>query len=147
MTDYAARVSPAEPPPVPLGRVCICVPTYDERATLPRIVARIRAAVPRADLLVLDDNSPDGTGEVADRLAAQDPQVHVLHRPGKQGLGPAYLAGFAWAQQRGYDAVVEIDADGSHQPEQLPDLLGAAERTGADVVIGSRWVQGGSVHH
>jgi dolichol-phosphate mannosyltransferase len=147
VSDYAARVNPADPPPVPLGRVCICVPTYDERATLPKVVARIRASVPQADVLVLDDNSPDGTGEVADRLAAQDPQMHVLHRPGKQGLGPAYLAGFAWAQERGYDAVVEIDADGSHQPEQLPDLLAAAERTGADVVIGSRWVRGGSVHN
>lgn len=131
----------------PLGRVCVCVPTYDERPTLPRVVGRIRAAVPDADILVLDDNSPDGTGEVADQLAAADPQVHVLHRPVKQGLGPAYLAGFAWADARGYDAVVEIDADGSHQPEQLPDLLAAAERTGADVVIGSRWVAGGSVHN
>jgi dolichol-phosphate mannosyltransferase len=109
------------------------------------IVRRIRAAVPAADVLVLDDNSPDGTGELADRLAAQDPQVHVLHRPGKEGLGPAYLAGFRWADERGYDAVVEIDADGSHQPEQLPDLLAAA--AGADVVIGSRWVPGGSVHN
>lgn len=133
--------------PAPLGRVCICVPTYDERVTLPKIVARIRAAVPGADILVLDDNSPDGTGEVADRLAAEDPQVHVLHRPGKQGLGPAYLAGFAWAQEQGYDTVVEIDADGSHQPEQLPALLETVERTGADLVIGSRWVPGGSVHN
>lgn len=136
-----------DPARASLGHVCICVPTYNERATLPKIVSRIRRAVPDADVLVLDDNSPDGTGEVADDLAAQDPQVHVLHRPGKQGLGPAYLAGFAWAQERGYDAVVEIDADGSHQPEQLPDLLQAAELTGADLVIGSRWVPGGSVHN
>lgn len=129
----------------PLRRVCICVPTFNERTTLPRIVRRIRDSVPEADVLVLDDNSPDGTGQVADELAAQDPQVHVLHRPGKQGLGPAYLAGFSWADLAGYDAVVEIDADGSHQPEQLPALLTAA--SDADVVIGSRWVPGGSVHN
>lgn len=132
----------------PLTRVCICVPTYNERTTLPKIITRIRAAVPEADILVLDDNSPDGTGEVADQIAAADPQVHVLHRAGKQGLGPAYLAGFAWADERGYDAVVEIDADGSHQPEQLPALLTAAQAgEGADLVIGSRWVPGGSVHN
>ena len=147
MSDYAAPVTSPDRAPAPLGRVCISVPTYNERTTLPKIVARIRAAVPTADVLVLDDNSPDGTGEVADRLAAQDPQVHVLHRPGKQGLGPAYLAGFAWAHERGYATVVEIDADGSHQPEQLVDLLRTAEETGADLVIGSRWVPGGSVHN
>ncbi len=128
-----------------LDRVCVCVPTYDEAGNVEMIVRRLRAAVPRADVLVLDDASPDGTGDIADRIAARDPQVHVLHRPGKQGLGPAYLAGFAWALERGYDAVVEIDADGSHQPEQLPSLLAAA--ADADVVIGSRWVPGGSVHN
>ncbi len=128
-----------------LQRVCVCVPTYDEVGNLEMIVRRIRAAVPAADVLVLDDASPDGTGELADRIAASDPAVHVLHRPGKQGLGPAYLAGFRWAVERGYDAVVEIDADGSHQPEQLPALLAAA--ADADVVIGSRWVPGGSVHN
>ncbi|MGO0577862.1 polyprenol monophosphomannose synthase [Ornithinimicrobium panacihumi] len=128
-----------------LQRVCICVPTYNEADNLEPIVVRIRAAVPGAHLLVLDDNSPDGTGAIADRLAAADPHVHVLHRRGKEGLGPAYLAGFAWARERGYDAVVEIDADGSHQPEQLPALLAAADH--ADVVIGSRWVPGGSVHN
>lgn len=132
-------------PRPPVERLCVCVPTYDEVGNLEMIVHRIRAAVPHADVLVLDDNSPDGTGELADRLAAADPQVHVLHRPGKEGLGPAYLAGFRWADERGYDAVVEIDADGSHQPEQLPSLLAAAEH--ADVVVGSRWVPGGSVHN
>ncbi|AXH95239.1 polyprenol monophosphomannose synthase [Ornithinimicrobium avium] len=132
-------------PRAPIERLCVCVPTYDEVDNLEMIVRRIRTAVPRADVLVLDDNSPDGTGELADRLAAADPQVHVLHRPGKQGLGPAYLAGFRWADERGYDAVVEIDADGSHQPEQLPSLLAAA--ADADVVVGSRWVPGGSVHN
>jgi dolichol-phosphate mannosyltransferase len=127
----------------PLARVVVLIPTYNERENLPRIVARVRSAVPTVDILVLDDNSPDGTGAVADDLAGTDPQVHVLHRAGKEGLGAAYLAGFAWALDRGYDAAVEMDADGSHQPEQLPALLEAAER--ADVVIGSRWVSGGTV--
>jgi dolichol-phosphate mannosyltransferase len=127
----------------PLQRVVVLIPTYNERENLPLILARVRRSVPAADVLVLDDNSPDGTGEVADDLAAADPAVHVLHRTGKQGLGAAYKAGFAWAIERGYDAAVEMDADGSHQPEQLPSLLRAAER--ADLVIGSRWVKGGSV--
>ena len=126
-----------------LRHVVVLIPTYNERENLPRIVARVRAAVPAADILVLDDNSPDGTGKVADELAASDQQVHVLHRAGKQGLGAAYKAGFAWALERGYDAAVEMDADGSHQPEQLPSLLRAAEH--ADLVIGARWVKGGSV--
>ncbi len=127
----------------PLERVVVLIPTYNERENLPRIVARVRAAVPAVDILVLDDNSPDGTGAVADDLAGSDPQVHVLHRAGKKGLGAAYLAGFALALERGYDAAVEMDADGSHQPEQLPTLLEAAEQS--DLVIGSRWVRGGSV--
>lgn len=127
----------------PLDRVVVLIPTYNEKDNLPRIVGRVRASVPSADILVLDDNSPDGTGAVADGLAASDPQVHVLHRPGKQGLGAAYKAGFAWALERGYDAAVEMDADGSHQPEQLPALLEAARD--ADLVIGARWVRGGSV--
>ena len=127
----------------PLDRVVVLIPTYNEKDNLPRIVGRVPASVPSADILVLDDNSPDGTGAVADGLAASDPQVHVLHRPGKQGLGAAYKAGFAWALERGYDAAVEMDADGSHQPEQLPALLEAARD--ADLVIGARWVRGGSV--
>jgi len=128
---------------VTVERVLVCIPTYNERDNLPSIVTRVRAALPAADVIVLDDNSPDGTGAVADELVAADPQVHVLHRPGKQGLGMAYLAGFGWGLERGYDAIVEMDADGSHQPEQLPALLAALEH--ADVVIGSRWVRGGSV--
>jgi dolichol-phosphate mannosyltransferase len=126
-----------------IAGVLVCIPTYNERDNLPLIVARLRAAVPAADVLVLDDSSPDGTGQVADELAAADEQVHVLHRPAKQGLGMAYLAGFRWALDRGYDAVVEMDADGSHQPEQLHRLLDAL--ADADVVIGSRWIRGGSV--
>lgn len=131
-------------PASPVGRVCVLIPTYNERDSLPGVLQRLRATVPAADVLVLDDDSPDGTGLLAAEAAAADPQVHVLHRPGKQGLGRAYLAGFAWAAERGYDAVVEMDADGSHLPEQLPDLLTAAET--ADVVIGSRWVPGGAIH-
>ncbi|WP_454044563.1 glycosyltransferase [Cellulosimicrobium sp. Marseille-Q8652] len=124
--------------------------------TLPGTLARLRAAVPGADVLVVDDASPDGTGDLADALAADDAAVHVLHRAGKDGLGAAYVAGFGWALERGYDVVVEMDADGSHRPEELPRLLGAlvdapgrapgapAARP-ADLVIGSRWVPGGEV--
>ncbi|SDF70960.1 polyprenol monophosphomannose synthase [Klenkia brasiliensis] len=126
-------------------RVLVLIPTYDERENLPRIVRRVRAAVPAAEVLVVDDASPDGTGDVADGLARFDPQVHVLHRRGKEGLGAAYLAGFAWGLARGYDVLVEMDADGSHQPEQLPRLLHAL--ADADVVLGSRWVAGGEVRN
>jgi dolichol-phosphate mannosyltransferase len=123
--------------------VLVVVPTYDERENLEPIVARARASVPEAHLLIADDNSPDGTGQVADALAGADDHVHVLHRSGKAGLGAAYLAGFAWGLERGYDVLVEMDADGSHQPEQLPGLL--ARLADADVVLGSRWVPGGRV--
>jgi len=126
-----------------LGRILVIVPTYNERENLPLITARVRAAVPEAHVLVADDNSPDGTGVLADDLAATDDQVHVMHRRGKEGLGAAYLAGFDWALDNGYDVVVEMDADGSHQPEQLPRLLVALRD--ADLVLGSRWVPGGSV--
>jgi len=124
-------------------RVLVVVPTYDEADNLERVVSRLRAAVPAADVLVVDDGSPDGTGDIADRLAAADPQVAVLHRRAKQGLGAAYVAGFRWGIERGYDVLVEMDADGSHQPEQLPALLAAT--ASADLVLGSRWVQGGRV--
>jgi dolichol-phosphate mannosyltransferase len=125
-------------------RVLVVVPTYDERENLPITLGRIRAAVPSVDVLVADDASPDGTGEVADQWAARDSKVHVLHRPGKAGLGAAYIDGFRWGLAHGYDVLVEMDADGSHPPEQLPSLL---ERIadGADLVLGSRWVPGGSV--
>jgi dolichol-phosphate mannosyltransferase len=128
---------------VDLGRVVMVIPTYNEVENLEPIVSRLRSAVPEVDVLVVDDGSPDGTGHVADRLAATDPQVSVVHRAEKEGLGAAYLHGFRVALERGYDVVGEMDADGSHQPEQLPRLIAAL--AGADLVLGSRWVPGGSV--
>ncbi|MEY9963981.1 dolichol-phosphate mannosyltransferase [Streptacidiphilus sp. MAP12-16] len=126
-----------------LGKILVIIPTYNEIENISRITARVRAAVPEAHILVADDNSPDGTGEAADQLAAEDPNLQVLHRKGKEGLGAAYLAGFRWGISNGYDVLVEMDADGSHQPEQLPRLLTALR--GADLVLGSRWVPGGRV--
>ncbi|MDR0959918.1 MAG: polyprenol monophosphomannose synthase [Propionibacteriaceae bacterium] len=126
-----------------LGKVLVCIPTYNEIDNIAPITERILAAVPAADILIIDDNSPDGTGEAADRLADSDPRVHVMHRTTKNGLGAAYLAGFRWGLERDYGVLVEHDADGSHQPEQLPSLLEALED--ADMVKGSRYVPGGSV--
>ncbi|MBF4995192.1 polyprenol monophosphomannose synthase [Arthrobacter gandavensis] len=125
-------------------RVLTIIPTYNEIESLPKTLQRLRAAVPDSDVLIADDNSPDGTGAYADERAALDPAVHVLHRKGKEGLGAAYIAGFRWGLEHGYDVLVEMDADGSHKPEQLPLLL-EASAAGADLVIGSRWVPGGSV--
>ncbi|TXK40638.1 polyprenol monophosphomannose synthase [Nonomuraea sp. C10] len=127
-----------------LGRVLVIVPTYNERENLPSITERLRAALPEAHLLVADDNSPDGTGKIADELASEDDHVHVLHRPAKQGLGAAYIAGFRWGLGEGYDVLVEMDADGSHQPEELHKLLTSLSE-GADLAIGSRYVPGGKV--
>ncbi len=127
----------------PLGRALVIIPTYNEAENIKPIVSRVRAAVPEADILVADDDSPDGTGKLADELAATDGQVHVLHRKGKEGLGAAYLAGFRWGMDHDYGVLVEMDADGSHQPEELPRLLTALK--GADLVLGSRWVPGGRV--
>jgi dolichol-phosphate mannosyltransferase len=123
-------------------RVLTIIPTYNELESLPKTLGRLRAAVPASDVLVVDDNSPDGTGQLADSIAAEDGQVHVLHRKGKEGLGAAYIAGFKWGMAAGYDVLVEMDADGSHQPEQLPLLLDAIN-DGADLAMGSRWVPGG----
>jgi dolichol-phosphate mannosyltransferase len=127
-------------------RALVVVPTYDELENLPIVVDRTFAATPdEVHLLVVDDDSPDGTGALADELAAQHPRLHVLHRSGKEGLGPAYLAGFAWALEHGYEAIVEMDADGSHHPEDLPRLL--AQLTDHELALGSRWVPGGRVEN
>ncbi|MBD0744220.1 polyprenol monophosphomannose synthase [Streptomyces sp. CBMA152] len=127
----------------PLGRALVIIPTYNEAENIKPIVSRVREAVPEAHVLIADDNSPDGTGKIADELAGTDDHVHVLHRKGKEGLGAAYLAGFRWGLDKGYGVLVEMDADGSHQPEELPRLLTALK--GADLVLGSRWVPGGRV--
>lgn len=127
----------------PLGTTLVIIPTYNEADNLAPVVARVREAVPEAHVLVADDNSPDGTGKIADELAADDERVHVLHRAGKEGLGAAYLAGFRWGLEHDFGVLVEMDADGSHQPEELPRLLTALK--GADLVLGSRWVPGGRV--
>ena len=134
----------SQPAGEPAGGTLVIIPTYNERQNLPLIVSRVRASVPDCHVLIADDSSPDGTGDLADQLAATDDHVHVLHRPGKQGLGAAYLDGFDWGLHRGFDVLVEMDADGSHQPEQLPSLLERID-AGADLVLGSRWVPGGSV--
>ncbi|WIM08776.1 polyprenol monophosphomannose synthase [Trueperella bernardiae] len=127
-------------------KVVICIPTYNERESLPGLLDRTRAAVPEADILVIDDSSPDGTGAYADERAKADPQIHVMHRTAKEGLGRAYLAGFEWAIEHGYSHVCEMDADGSHRPEQLPDLLARADKSDKpELVIGSRWTDGGEV--
>lgn len=126
-----------------LGRCVMVVPTYNESENIEWIVGRLRAAQPGVDVMVVDDNSPDGTGDIADRLAAADEAISVVHRSEKAGLGAAYLNGFDVALAAGYDVIGEMDADGSHQPEQLHRLLDALHD--ADLVIGSRYVPGGSV--
>ena len=125
-------------------RVLVVMPTYDEAENLDRVLTGLHASQPDADVLVVDDASPDGTGRIADALATADDRVHVMHRPGKHGLGAAYRAGFAWGLERDYDYVAEMDADGSHQPDDLGPMVEAAAG-GADLVIGSRWIPGGRV--
>ena len=127
----------------PLGKILVIVPTYNELENVRIITSGIRTNVPGADILVADDNSPDGTGEVADELAATDQQIKVLHRTNKAGLGAAYLDAFSWAKKNGYDVVVEMDADGSHRPVDLVKIL--EQLKNADVVLGSRWVAEGKV--
>ncbi|MHB8420794.1 MAG: polyprenol monophosphomannose synthase [Myxococcales bacterium] len=123
----------------------VVLPTYDEIENLTAIVPAVFAASDRIEILVVDDNSPDGTGRLADELAAKEPRLHVLHRPRKEGLGRAYLAGFAWALERPYERVLEMDADFSHDPRHLPALLEASG--GADLVLGSRYVPGGGTEN
>ena len=131
--------------------VVVIIPTYNELEALPEAVKSVRAAVPEANILIVDDDSPDGTGAKADALASVDPFVHVMHRQDKSGLGDAYLAGFAWALEHGFDIIVEMDADGSHPADRLGALIGAVSAPtvpGAHypgLAIGSRWIKGGSV--
>jgi len=122
-------------------RALVCLPTYDERENLAPMIEAVLAQAPAVEILVIDDNSPDGTGRLADEIAAREPRVHVLHRQGKEGLGRAYLAGFAWALARDYGLVLEMDCDFSHDPRHLPAMLAAAATH--DLVLGSRYVPGG----
>ena len=125
-------------------RTLVCMPTYDEVENLANALVRIHRYEPGVDVLVIDDSSPDGTGDLADAIAARDTRVAVLHRTAKDGLGRAYLAGFEWGLAHGYECIVEMDADGSHRAQDLPRLLDAVE-AGADLALGSRWMRGGSV--
>ena len=126
-----------------MSQTLVIIPTYNEALNIASIVKRVNVSQPTAHILVVDDNSPDGTGTIADSLTT-DARVHVLHRATKEGLGAAYIAGFGWGLERGFDVLIQMDADGSHQPEQLGDLL-AALNSGADLVLGSRWVPAGEV--
>ena len=135
-----AMSEPARP------RALIIVPTYNERGNVEEVVKHFLPPLPGGELLFVDDNSPDGTGELLDELAAADPRVHVLHRPGKLGLGTAYLDGFRWGLERGFDYLLEMDADFSHDPSYLPGMLERAV-AGADVVVGSRYVRGGGTRN
>jgi dolichol-phosphate mannosyltransferase len=119
-------------------RALVVIPTYNESKNLPQLIPLVLAQDPRIDILVVDDNSPDGTGAVADGIAAGSPRIHVMHREGKKGLGTAYRAGFRWALEREYDYIFEMDADFSHDPRHLPEFLAAVEQ--ADLVLGSRYL-------
>jgi dolichol-phosphate mannosyltransferase len=125
-----------------MAKSLIVVPTYNELDNVRGIADRLLAALPRTDLLFVDDNSPDGTGALLDQMATAQPRIHVMHRAGKLGLGTAYVEGFQWGLARDYDYLFEMDADGSHDPQYLPTMLALAE-DGADLVVGSRYVPGG----
>jgi dolichol-phosphate mannosyltransferase len=141
--DPASRVAGNRP----TQRTLVIIPTFNERENLPLILQRLHEARPDVHVLVVDDSSPDGTGQLADELASADPdRIHVMHRTAKDGLGAAYLAGFGWGLSRQYSTLVEMDADGSHAPEQLHRLLDAVD-AGADLAIGSRYVDGGTVRN
>jgi len=131
------------------NRTLVIIPTYNEIENLPTTVAAVFENAPRVNLLIVDDGSPDGTGEVADQMAERDPRVFTLHRSGKLGLGSAYIQGFRWGLERGYDILVEMDADGSHPARTLPTIVQSVGRESVlgspALVIGSRWVAGGSV--
>jgi dolichol-phosphate mannosyltransferase len=129
-----------------MARALIVVPTYNEHDNVRGVAERFLAAIPGVELLFVDDNSPDGTGAVLDELAQAEPRIHVMHRAGKLGLGTAYVEGFTWGLARGFDYLWEMDADGSHDPKYLPQMLALAE-DGADLVIGSRYVPGGGTEN
>ncbi len=129
-----------------MAQSLIVIPTYNERDNVREIATRFLAALPSVELLFVDDNSPDGTGAVLDEIAAAEPRVHVMHRAGKLGLGTAYIEGFGWGLARGYDFLFQMDADGSHDPRYLPQMLALAE-DGADVIVGSRYVPGGGTEN
>ena len=139
-----AAATPAGNDSAPSARTLVIIPTYNERENLGRIITRLHAALPHTHVLVVDDGSPDGTGDLADELAAADERIAVLHRTEKNGLGAAYIAGFRWGLAHDYTVLVEMDADGSHAPEQLHLLLEKVD-AGADLVLGSRYVPGGTV--
>ncbi|TQL64395.1 polyprenol monophosphomannose synthase [Rarobacter faecitabidus] len=129
-------------------RTLVIMPTYNEATTIPVALERVLAEAPDLNVLVVDDNSPDGTGAIVDRIAADDDRIAALHRSGKLGLGTAYVAGFRWALERGYDVIVEMDADGSHRPEDLPKILRVLDAyPDAAVVLGSRWISGGKTEN
>jgi dolichol-phosphate mannosyltransferase len=123
--------------------VLVVIPTYNERDSIHSVIERLWGALPEVHVLIVDDNSPDGTGEIANRLAQEDRRLNVLHRPRKSGLGTAYIEGFLWGLARNFEVLVEMDADGSHRPEELPALIQGL--TAADLVLGSRWIDGGQV--
>lgn len=134
--------------PEGLGRVLVVIPTYNEAQTLPMTLTKLLDRVSKVDVLVVDDGSPDGTGALADEMAAANPRVSVMHRTSKDGLGAAYLAGFSWGLERGYDVICEMDADGSHRAADLPLILDELEANpNASLVLGSRWVPGGAVEN
>jgi dolichol-phosphate mannosyltransferase len=132
--------------PRAMPHALIVVPTYNERDNVHGIADRLLAALPGSELLFVDDNSPDGTGALLDEIAAAEGRVHVIHRAGKLGLGTAYVEGFTWGLARGYDYLFEMDADGSHDPRYLPEMVALAE-DGADCVVGSRYVPGGGTRN
>ncbi|HDG68270.1 MAG TPA: polyprenol monophosphomannose synthase [candidate division Zixibacteria bacterium] len=129
-----------------MERVLVIMPTYNERDNIARIIPAVLEQDPRINMLIIDDNSPDGTGEIVDKIAAENPRVDVIHREGKLGLGTAYVRGFKYSLQKGYDLTFEMDADFSHDPAYLPKMIAAAEE-GYDLVIGSRWIPGGGIEN
>jgi dolichol-phosphate mannosyltransferase len=128
-----------------MKKILIVIPTYNEKENIPNLLGRLLNVHPELEILVVDDHSPDGTAEIVKSFRHQTPRVHLLERPGKMGIGSAYIAGFQWGMKRSYDAFIEMDADLSHRPRYIPKFLAALSRY--DIVIGSRWIQGGGIGH